>query len=397
MYFLEYLKDLKLNKSSNNYVNVEYRLLCSGEIYNEKVVTMDWRKSDATRLLLTSPFELTVVSQPFNDYPQELALQFKVQGVTEKKGNVHFGYVPDDEIAQDIASLLTLLCRRLITVAAKVRESRPSIPNDYPGVFKDWPVAFISSLKLTSWKHKPSTAIYGSKGLEEIIDYNPPPRPINPAYLENLFLALPRLEQAERIVLGARRYALALELIEKQPDFSYQSLISGVETVAGGVLGSYKPNETEMIKFKRPVYELALKSGLSEEQAGKLAIAACQGVSWTKQKFIKFLSNYVTDELWTKDDVFVDMDYLMPKKDRLESALSQIYNIRSKGLHTGEHYPISATVGTSPLMPAKIMLELGNSKNPFPPVTWFERVVNISLRTFLERSVQSSAPFTPIN
>lgn len=391
MNFLNYMKDPELKESPDNYVIVEYRLLCSGELYNGKVLTADWRKSDATRLLLTSPFELTVVSQPFDDYPQELSLRFKVSQVTEKKDNVSFSFLPDEDIARDIASFLSLFCRRLIIVSAKVRESRPNDPNEYPAVFRDWPIAFTNCLKLTSWKRQPSTVVYGAKGVERITDYNPPPKPIDPDYIKKIFLSLPHINHVESIVLSARRYALALELIQNQPDFSYQSLISSAETIATSVLRSYKPSETEMVDVKRPVFDLALKFGLSEGQAKEVAVAACQEHSWNHRKFKKFLCDHVGEELWTKDDVFMDMALLIPQKERFESALSQIYVSRSKGLHAGHHYPITAAVGTSPWLPAKIILELGSLKSPFPPVTWFERVVNIALRTFVERSAELSS------
>ncbi len=223
MYLLSYLKDPEFKESSINYVIVEYRLLCSGELYNGNVLTADWRKEGATRILLTYPFELTVVSQPFDEYPQELSLRFKVSEVTEEKDNVSVSFIPDDEIARDIAAFLTLFLRRLITVSAKVREIHTNVPDDYPAAFKDWPVAFTKSLKLTSWKRQPSTVVYSIKGIEKITDYNPPPKAIDPDYVKKMFLSLPDLDHIESLVLSARRYALALELIENQPDFSYQS------------------------------------------------------------------------------------------------------------------------------------------------------------------------------
>jgi len=389
MYLLDYLRNPEFKKSPDNFVTVEYRLLCSGELYNGKVDTFDWRKGTATRLLLTFPFELTVVSQPFNDYPQELALQFKVQQVTETKGKAFFMYTPDDEIVRDFAALLSLLCRRLITVAAKVRESYQHDLNDYPAVFRDWPVAFTSSLKLTSWRRQPSSVVYGAKGVEEVIDYNPSSKSVDPDYLKGIFLALPNLDHAESIVLSARRYALGLELIQNRPELSYQFLISSVETIANSVFSSFKPSIDEMTKVKRSVFDLALEFGLSEPEAKKLVIEACQGLSWSGRKFKKFLCDHVGDEIWTeKDDVFADMQFLAPKKERFEYALDQIYKNRGTSLHVGKDYPISGTVGTSPRIPAKMMLEFGTSKNFFPPVTWFERVVNIALRTYLECSAE---------
>ena len=389
MYLLDYLRNPEFKKSPDSFVIVEYRLLCSGELYNGKVHTFDWRKGTATRLLLTFPFELTVVSQPFNDYPQELALRFKVQEVTETKGKTSFMYTPDDEIARDFAALLSLLCRRLITIAAKVRESHPHDLNDYPAVFRDWPVAFTSSLKLISWQRQPSSVLYGAKGVEEIIDYNPSPKSVDPDYLKGIFLALPNLDHAKSIVLSARRYALALELIQNRPELCYQFLISSVEAIANSVFSSFKPSIDEMTKVKRSVFDLALEFGLSEPEAKKLVIEACHGLSWSGRKFKNFLCDHVGNEIWTtEDDVFVDMQFLTPKRERFEYALSQIYDSRSKGLHAGKDYPISGTVGTSPLIPAKMMLEFDTSKDFFPPVTWFERVVNVALRTYLERSAK---------
>jgi hypothetical protein len=54
-------------------VEVEYRLACSGELYNRNVLTADWRKSDVTRILLRTPFELFVASQPFAHYLRNCA------------------------------------------------------------------------------------------------------------------------------------------------------------------------------------------------------------------------------------------------------------------------------------------------------------------------------------
>jgi len=386
MYLLDYLKDPEFKKSLESFVIVEYRLICSGELYRGNVLTFDWRKETITRLLLTFPFELVVVSTQFADYPQELALRFKVREVTETKGRSSYMFIPDEEIARDIAAFLSLLCRRLITVAAKVRESHPHEMNDYPEIFRDWPVAFTGSLKLTSWQRHQSSVVYGAKGIEKIIDYNPQPKPVDPDYLKKMFLALPNLDHAESIVLSARRYALALELIQNRPELSYQFLISSIETIANRVCSSFKPSEDEMVKVKRPVFKLALKFGLSEPEAKQLAIEACKRDSWINRKFRKFLCDYVGDELWTKkDDVFIDMSFLIPKRERFEYALKTIYTNRGKNLHAGKDYPISATVGTSPFMPANIMLET-DTKDLFPPVTWFERAVNIALRTYLERS-----------
>ena len=95
-------------------IGVEYRLACSGELYNRRVLAPDWRKSDITRVLLRLPFELFVASQPFSSYPQEICVRIVVDQVTEREedstGILHIStFLPDEEIVEDLCSLLTLL------------------------------------------------------------------------------------------------------------------------------------------------------------------------------------------------------------------------------------------------------------------------------------------------
>jgi hypothetical protein len=49
MYVLDLLKQSNSDAlESGSDVAFEYRLLCSGELYNSNLVTADWRKNDAT-------------------------------------------------------------------------------------------------------------------------------------------------------------------------------------------------------------------------------------------------------------------------------------------------------------------------------------------------------------
>jgi hypothetical protein len=47
MYLLSFLKDPQCTQSAKR-IAVEYRLLCSGELYNGDIIAIDWRKSDVT-------------------------------------------------------------------------------------------------------------------------------------------------------------------------------------------------------------------------------------------------------------------------------------------------------------------------------------------------------------
>jgi hypothetical protein len=395
MYILEFLKGQRPEQPGNEVITCEYRLLCSGEIYNGDVETLEWRKSTECRLLLTSPFTVFVASTPlYGTIPQELALRFTTQMVTEKREKAitsYYMFCPDDEIAKDIAALLCLFCRRLITICAKVRELYPNQPE----VVRDWPIDFVNSLKAISWKRHPATSTLFPNGTIQVIDYNPPLKALSPKKLKRLFLALPDLPCAESIIRSARLYALALERIYQDTDIAYQLLISSVETIANAVRQSYTPTEAEMIKTKSNVADLAVEFGLLKEKAKRLAVEACKDISWTKQKFFKFLLENVSDALWTADDLFkLPTQFPLPNKDDFKAAIDEIYDARSKALHSGGSFPASASIVTGPMLPAKTLFELDITKRPFPPVSWFERVVNTAIQGFVERAIGANEKST---
>src|SRR6266446_5663459 len=119
MSVIDFLSGLR-NEPSEDVVTFEYRLLCSGELYNGDVIGSAWNRN-AERFFLFNPFKLFVCSHPFNDYPQVIALTFQACSFTQSQGNTSYISYNDLEIAQGLSSLLTLICRRLITIAAKVR------------------------------------------------------------------------------------------------------------------------------------------------------------------------------------------------------------------------------------------------------------------------------------
>ena len=70
-----------------------------------------------------------MISRPFDAYPQELCLRFRLSYETEK-GAERASFIrillPDDEIVEDLSSILTLMARRLIVPAGKTREQYQS-------------------------------------------------------------------------------------------------------------------------------------------------------------------------------------------------------------------------------------------------------------------------------
>ena len=111
----------------------------------------------------------------------------------------------------------------------------------------------------------------------------------------------------------------------------------------------------------------------------------------------KFLVDNCGEDVWTEDDVFRIQPLYVPHRDQFEEALKQIYNARGKLTHGGHAFPSSAAFGIHPHVPARIMLELHPTKPGFPPLVWFERVVNSALRGFAKRSLAADAklPVTP--
>ena len=361
--------------------------MCSGTLYRD--IIGDWSKSEAGRILLDPPLVLFAASRPFEDYPLELVLHLTVPRVEEREeheaGHRIYSYHPDAEVAKDLAALLSLLCRRLITVAGKVNEKNSNYRHP---LFDRMPLPLATSMQRICWPLHPSMILTGRE-TQEIEDYNPRPKPIDATRLTALLLGLPQLAHAKSIVASSRLYALALELIHERPDISYQLLISSVETLARSALSSFQPTAEAKVEHQRAVFDLALNLGLQKEQAEKLAIEACKREYWVSRKFKTFLMNNVNDSIWTEqDELFQIPPQLLPKLDAFERTLGKIYDARSKATHVGQPFPITATYVGGPLIPIRMALTLFESFSAFPPVVWFERVVNSAICGFWDSSLQ---------
>lgn len=389
MYILDFLRDINLQSIVSENVRFEYRLLCSGELYNGIVQTSDWRKSDATRIIFKHPFSLIACSYPFDDYPQELCLRFSTNMVTETKNNSSINFYPDDEIADDLASLFSLLFRRLITVVCHTREIYPNSQNRGHGIFQDWPIGFVNKMKTNMWERLPGLIVYGPDGIKELIDYNPPSLSVDPINISNILQNLPKLKQAKSLILTARLYGQALEQITQNASISYQFLIQGIESIANDYYHSYSPTKQELIETKKSVANMAKAFGLDKENADELAIEACKGILWAKRKFKMFLLEFTDKTIWDEDDLFRVPEFYKPDKDKFGQLLSTIYEVRGKAFHRGSTFPLSAEIGSTPYIPFRSMLDIYETDIPFPPVVWFEKVVNNAIVNFIERSIAS--------
>jgi hypothetical protein len=182
---------------------------------------------------------------------------------------------------------------------------------------------------------------------------------------------------------------LALELIHERPDISYQLLISSVETVAHAALRSFQPPDDAKLEHHKALYDLALRMDLDEARAKELAIVACKREWWATRKFKRFLMDNAAESIWAeKDELFHQMpDEWMPKRKNFERTLGRIYGARSKATHEGQPFPITASYTGGPNISMRAVHMLIKTDSPFPPVVWFERVVNSALCGYWERAV----------
>ena len=389
MYVLDFLKGpANQSDGDGDRVSFEYRLLCSGELYNAKVETSDWRKSDVACYLCGSPFTLLAVRNPLRHFPQELVLRFNAKRVTEQGGMALISFIPDEDIARDVAALLSVFLRRLVTVAGKTRELHPNIKGSSMDALLDRPLPLVNSLNAVHWQAKPLGITWYGEDRPEITDHNPLPCGVDPHEVKESLSGLPDVACAQSFVLSARLYALGLMQMEHDISLSFHSLISAVETIASAALKGYRPSEEDIASKKHSVATLAIKRfGLDSTAARELAIEAAKDISWTAKRFFKFLVDNCGEDVWTEDDVFRIPPLYVPRRDQFEDALKQIYTARGKLTHGGHAFPNSAAFGIHPLVPAKMMLELHPTKPGFPPLVWFERVVNSALRGFAKRSL----------
>jgi hypothetical protein len=377
------------NRLEKDSKRVEYRLICSGTLYPANILG-DWSRSDVARILLGLPVELLVASRPFDEYPQELVLRFVTPLVHETDGSVSHSYYPDLEIASDVAALLTLLCRRLVTVSVKVREQYDA--TDIPPILADYPIPAALRTKLSYWTQRPFEFLYRKEGVK-VKSYHPPIVPFDSAQIIKTLLALPKLSAASAIVRASRLYASAMEQMESQADICYQLFISAAETMAGAVLDGWEPDRESKLASKGGLLSYATKTEkLSKDVAERLALEASKDNPWSSRKFKKFIiDNLDKAALCSEDDLFIIPQEMCPKEGDIEKAIGEVYQTRSGVTHSGHTYPASAAIGPSVTVPVKALDSLLNQQRPFPPIGWFERVVNHSIVGYIRAQVEQAS------
>lgn len=369
-------KNHSADEECDSRIETEFRLCCSGVLY-PKGFMGDWRKSDGARLFLVEPFQLIVASRQYDTFPQEFALRFQLNEIVDTKDNFTISSFPTAEIAEDIASLLTLFCRRLFTVGGEVRQRHHAL--GVPESLKDFPFPVIGLENPSHWSRRP-VHVVTSLEKQEVIDYQPPPHGIDRAAIRDKLMHLPHLSSAEAIVRAARRYAIAMELIESRPEIAYQMLISAIETIAGAVLSSWTPDEDQQLETRGKLFKEIKNAGVNEVDARRIVLQDCKSNPWSRRKFVEFLIRFVDEEMIeSEDDLFVVLEEFHPKKTDFKKAVGDIYSMRSGASHSGHAFPMSASMGISPLIPVEVTRQLVLGNSIFPPISWFERIVNSAI------------------
>ena len=174
-------------------------------------------------------------------------------------------FLPYDEVGEDFAALLTLLSRRLVTVHSHTRTVPTASILAGFGSLRDWPLP-IAHGRARVWRPRGSSVVFGSRGVEGYTDYAPAPVGVDGQWLVSILSVLPSLPEASSIVMAARLYGRAMQLIEDTPDVSYHLLVAAAETLAG-LAFSDPPSEEQILSTKPDVYHAAKKLG-SDRRAG---------------------------------------------------------------------------------------------------------------------------------
>jgi hypothetical protein len=181
---------------------------------NRRLRAESWRSFEIARLLLQRPFELYVVSRPFNHFPQELCLRFGLNWIMDRQpGGGSTGTAPPyDDLVEDVWAVLTLLSRRLVIPAFEVRTlygnhggttRADSFHGDVPS-----PTAAVGDF--SNWGIRVSRAERIGRTVN-VVEHPAPPLSVDMDALQNAFLSLPGSQYGKELLQAARAYSSALD------------------------------------------------------------------------------------------------------------------------------------------------------------------------------------------
>jgi len=380
-YVLDFLRQAHPTDAGET-LGCEFRLLCSGQLYSGG----DPNKNILSRVLLKEPFGLFVAAPIMTDiskpYPQELALRLSVEPVSEQNALVQRSFHPHWEIAFDLAALLTLLCRRLITVAGLVSETVET--SELPEWFRELPAPLATAMKLKYWERQPSLFI-DHPDRPEIKHYQPSIKRFDRDRVQTILTALPTIPHAQRVVLAARLYWSAMLALYERPDIAYLMLTISVESLANQAVSTEDARREAIKDVPKRIRRDLTQLGLSDAQIrGAWEVLAQPRSAY---KFRRFMTEYITEELWQDDDLFqIDRSFakLLPCRENMGDAMATVYKQRNLFVHHGRPYPELIVAGLGATMPSTAAIQLLSGER-FPPLAWFERAVHVAIVNYLEQ------------
>lgn len=391
------LKFLAGEDNNSDYTDCEYRLLCSGLLSSAGAEL----KSASSRFLLSEPFKWIVASDewdryPTNVWPLETVILFRSRGMQRHVGPAQHYYPPDDELAHDLAALLTLINRRLITVAGSSSKTSPAMKPEFSSIVLQTPLMTRMSLKF--WQRQPHVIHRRPSDQEAVaVDYNPNPKAIDGGKISEFLRYLPRLKAAKSIVLAARLYAQAMALVHQEPDMAYLLITMAIESVASQAIDGTKTDEEIGASISAEFRACMKRLGANEQQIREAMILAVPSRGRPTFQFRAFAEQYQSEYLYAEDDLFRtgSIKQWLPNNETVKAAAKAIYNQRSKFVHEGQPYPASIALGLGARVDSRAFQFDCKKGFEVPPLAWAERLAHVCIMNYWRKEAEAVGPHHP--
>jgi hypothetical protein len=222
----------------------------------------------------------------------------------------------------------------------------------------------------------------------EVSSHDPHPFAINESDFFDWFAAVRSHSDRTSILSAARLYAASLEHQWRYPEISYQLLVFAVEAVAGRAFKQWIPEDSDRLQHSASgaVMKIATEAKLDSDLSRRLALAAAEGNTWLSRKFCLFLTRFASDPTWPSDGTDslhpnLDLPHA-PKSDEFDAVLKRVYKARGGVVHAGGRIPDEAFLGANTRLSPEAFVALMAPTEPFPPLPWFERVLNQAINSF---------------
>jgi hypothetical protein len=309
-----------------------------------------------------------VISYPYYQLPQELCLSFECFEEEDNTEKVYSTWLPSDEVAHDFLVLLSLFAREALIPLGLRREDNEPTSGEPQRLFPSPSRRFPAPIPCGVDSNEFCAIIVGLAKSED-----------------------PRVEA----VLGASKfYHVGLSLAEFDSSLAYLSFVSAIECLAGHYYKGAKFDFDSVPKFEKAKATLGLISACNDAapHVAQLKEDLLEGEHFVRQKFLRFLSEFVTASFWTHDDELYPKtsDTLAVTRENYDQCLKEIYTARSSFIHSGEPLPEYVAAGLRERVRPQALgqlLALRGKTRFIPFLTWFERLCHATIIEFMRRHV----------